>query len=250
MTVTDGDLISKNEVYVNIISSKSTSRTRPNFQPNTEHIRKIFQSIPGINNNRAIFTPTRQSSSLSSSEPHTNHNQKYTYVDHSESAINKSNANFHIDRNSSLMFEIQKKHSSPTIKLTPVVTEVFSSSHPTFATTSTPTPSVISRINDNSHQLNNALLSIIFVVCGFFVVATIVAIIAFRKHFCTITKFLKRKSKEEITKKATLSTVSGNLTEDSQNSFGMHQWLGPIAYNNRYVPVWEHDNIQNTQVCF
>lgn len=253
VTVSDGDLTAKNEVFVNIISANSTSpyRSRPNYSPNTEHIRKIFQGIPGINNNRAIFPQNnRPPPPPLPPQLNTNHHQKFTYVektDSDSSASTEAPPSSNNNQNTSPKPEITKILSQAPIKLAPVGTEA-----PTTTTTSSTSTISIMTLTTSSSVLTHAIepsnhintvLPIVILVCGIFVTAILIALVIYRKQFCSISKFLHRKSKEEMTKKSTLNTISGNLTEDSHNSFDMHQWHGPIAYNNRYVPGgWERDN--------
>lgn len=142
------------------------------------------------------------------------------------------------------MFTITPQKISPVSTEAPTLT-ISTSTMPII--TLTTSSSVITNVIE-ANQVKT-VLPIVIVVCGIFVTAILIALVIYRKRFCSISKFLHRKSKEEMTKKSTLNTISGNLTEDSQNSFDMHQWHGPIAYNNRYVPGWERDNNPH-MVCF
>lgn len=85
-------------------------------------------------------------------------------------------------------------------------------------------------------EYKNTVLPIVVTICGIFLIAILIGLFVFRKYLCTISRFLKKKRKEDMAKKPNQNTISA---EDSHNSIVMNQWQGSTAYN-RYVP-WERD---------
>lgn len=87
-----------------------------------------------------------------------------------------------------------------------------------------------------TNEYKNTVLPIVVTICGIFLIAILIGLFVFRKYLCTISRFLKKKRKEDMAKKPNQNTISA---EDSHNSIVMNQWQGSTAYN-RYVP-WERD---------
>lgn len=242
-------------MYVNILNQNNSKnqdiyRSRPpTFTPTAGDIRQLLpqlHELPGMNNNHRPISNIRPPPTLTkddknigidaTTENH-HHRQVNTYVDKNDTDVENSTKN---ETPASKM---------PPIKLLPVNTSTntpqMAPSSNLQSNSSAIPPTIVSKVDD---KLLNAtqIFPIAVIVSGVFIIVAAIALFVFRKHLCAISKFLKKKSKEEISKKSTnLNTISGNLsnaTEDSQNSFVMQTWLGPMAYNNRYVPAWERDN--------
>lgn len=257
VTVSDGTLTAKNEVYVNIKHKNLTNYSDvynphpPTFTPHANNISSLlppFHLLPGVLGVQR--QPPKQ--------PVPNSNvyipyQTNTYVQH-----NNNNNNNNMDTSSSSETEMSGNINHGTDEANEKRIDKTS--------TTTVLEAVKSNNNNNNHQeqmnYNNnsirpsvnlkeensikAILPIIFTICGIFVVAGIVAMFIFRKHLCAFGKSLKKKSKEEMAKKSNQSNISSNMTEDSRNSMVLQHWNGPMAFSNRYVP-WQREN-QHIQV--
>ncbi|XP_055700402.1 tyrosine kinase receptor Cad96Ca [Phlebotomus papatasi] len=228
VTVSDGQLTAKNEVYVNILSKNSSKGSDlynprpPGFTPSAKNISSLFppfHSLPGVPSTNAGKLPQPPNGYAYVNEPH-----------------------FSPPTGSSGDGKAPSGGSGHKTVLRPI-------------DGSTKNTTQYHVISDNEEDADKAedstgasesvplgtVVPIVLTVGGIFLVAAIVALLIFRKHVCAIGKSLKKKSKEEMAKKSNQSNVSSTLTEDSRNSMVLHHWNGPMAFNNRYVP-WERDN--------
>ncbi|XP_055678314.1 tyrosine kinase receptor Cad96Ca [Lutzomyia longipalpis] len=229
VTVSDGQLTAKNEVYVNILSKNNSKGSDlynprpPGFTPSAKNISSLFppfHSLPGVPNsaklpavpngyayvNEPNFSPTGPPTdgkpSTGGGGGSTGHKTVLRPID----GTTKNLTQYHV-----ITDDAEKSANGEGAA---------------GGTEGVPVGTVI---------------PIVLTVGGIFLVAAIVALLVFRKHVCAIGKSLKKKSKEEMAKKSNQSNVSSTLTEDSRNSMVLHHWNGPLAFNNRYVP-WEREN--------
>ncbi|XP_053684738.1 tyrosine kinase receptor Cad96Ca [Sabethes cyaneus] len=259
VTVTDGLVTSKNEVYVNILSKNATGvyNTR-GFTPDINSIRRILPPgihLPGISSIPQAPPPpppfpprptqpldVNQQSSFSSTTKQTK-----TYPDRPDSTTEASSA---VSGNGTIT------------KLTPVSTGSPSLVPPVSHSTTTATKVSSSTVNpirgkptgsgNESHQLTS-IVPVIISVVAIFLTAGLIAMCIFRKYLCAISKTLKKKNKIDKAKKSNQSNLSSNITssttaEDSRNSIGMNHWSGPIAFSNRYTSPWDRDQNAHMQV--
>lgn len=227
VTVSDGTVTSKTQVYVNILNKNpSSNNSRQMYTPHADNLNQIlpqFNILPGV---RPPSPPTNPPL-LSFYPPY----QTHTYVKNDTSYTDGD------DNKNEPSHEINENKNNKTTVLVAADNNNTQQEH----------------ANNNQHPINlkddnsvKAVLPIIFTVCGIFLVAGIVAMLIFRKHLCAFGKSLKKKSKEEMAKKSNQSNISSTMTEDSRNSMVLQHWNGPTAFSNRYVP-WEREN-QHIQV--
>ncbi|XP_055532788.1 tyrosine kinase receptor Cad96Ca [Wyeomyia smithii] len=264
VTVTDGLVTSKNEVYVNILNKNATNvyNTRA-FTPDVNHLRRILPPglhLPGISSIPQAppppppfppkptqpFDSNQQQPSLSSTTKQTK-----TYPDRSDSTTEASSA---------------VSGNGTVTKLAPVSTDgatgPSSSIPPVSHSTTTGTRVSSSTVNPirgkptssgtDGHQLTS-VVSVIISVVAIFLTAGLIAVCIFRKYLCAISKTLKKKNKIDKAKKSNQSNLSSNITssttaEDSRNSIGMNHWSGPMAFSNRYISPWDRDQNGHLQV--
>lgn len=256
VTVTDGRVTSKNEVYVNILSQNASGlyKTRgPQFTPNINNIRKIlppgfnlppgFSSIPQVPPPPPPIPPRPTQplvvSQPSLDEPSTTKQTK-TYPDRPESGTESP--------------EQSATNNGTITKLTPVSTPIPVTSESTPTTTFTETTPVRTKPGGTGepHPLAS-FVPVIISVAVIFLTAGLIAVCIFRKYLCAISKTLKKKNKIDKAKKSNQSNLSSNIAssntaEDSRNSIGMNHWSGPMAFSNRYTSPWERDQNGHMQV--
>uniref|UniRef100_A0A182HN13 receptor protein-tyrosine kinase n=1 Tax=Anopheles arabiensis TaxID=7173 RepID=A0A182HN13_ANOAR len=275
VTVSDGSVTSKNEVYVNILSKNATGLYKSRgsqFTPSIDNIRQILPpgiNLPGISSRPQIplpplpsqFTrkpPTVPGPGLESAEatptPPPPSKQTKTYPDR---PIVTGNASTVVD-SSPTTHPVEPSVYNGT-KLSPIPPVINTTApHPTIAgESSTPTtpklplqPTITTGtvpIHAHPHEETNTvkiLLPVIISVAIIFVTAGLIAICFFRKYLCALSKTLKKKNKIDKAKKSNQSNGSSNITstaEDSRNSIGLSHWTGPMAFSNRYTSPWERD---------
>lgn len=107
-------------------------------------------------------------------------------------------------------------------------------------------PSNIHKAESTSF-IDSSILPILIAIVAIFLVAAIIAIIIFRKQICRKLKIGKKfsKSKVDKAKNSNQSVSVMTVSDDSRNSMVLHNWHGPIAYNNRYTP-WSHDGVYSS----
>ncbi|XP_049289889.1 tyrosine kinase receptor Cad96Ca [Anopheles funestus] len=262
VTVSDGSVTSKNEIYVNILSKNATGvyKSRGSqFTPSIDNIRQILPpgiNLPGISSRPQIPLPpmppqfTRKPPTVSEDASGAvtpsliPTKQTKTYPDRPIAVGNGTTAS---GANSA---------SSGTV-LSPIPRTNTTAAHPTISvstetssTTSKPSPTVTAPtvpVHAHPHEETNTvkiLLPVIISVAIIFVTAGLIAICFFRKYLCALSKTLKKKNKIDKAKKSNQSNVSSNITstaEDSRNSIGLSHWTGPMAFSNRYTSPWERD---------
>lgn len=263
VTVSDGTLTAKNEVYVNIKHQNLTNYSDvynphpPTFTPHANNISSLlppFHLLPGV------MGIQRQPPSQKQPLPNTNIYIPYQTNTYVQQNNDNNNNNMDIDKselNGNKNHETNEMNDEKQIDKIASTTTVLESvkNNNNKNTSYNNHEQMIYNNNNNSVRPSvnlkeensiKAILPIIFTICGIFVTAGIIAMFIFRKHLCAFGKSLKKKSKEEMAKKSNQSNISSNITEDSRNSMVLQHWNGPMAFSNRYVP-WEREN-QHIQV--
>lgn len=223
VTVSDGKVTSKTQVFVEILSKNpSSNNSRQTYTPHADSV-----MLPHFN----IFPlPPANPSILNFNPPY----QTNTYVKNDTSYADGD------DNKNEPSHEINDNKNNKTTVLVAVDNNNTQQQHQQ------------EHANNNQHPINLKddhsvkALPILFTVGGIFLAAGIIAILIFRKNLCAFGKSLKKKSKEEMAKKSNQSNISSTITEDSRNSMVLQHWNGPTAFSNRYVP-WEREN-QHIQV--
>ncbi|XP_058126232.1 tyrosine kinase receptor Cad96Ca [Anopheles ziemanni] len=262
ITVSDGMVTSKNEVYVNILSANATDVYKNKFTPNIDTIRNILPpglNLPGIGSRPPQVPLPPLPPEFTRRPPVTeNHEPAYdatpasippkqtkTYPDSPQST---SNGTVVVNAPPGDIHE----HVPNGTKLFPTLQHTTSGASST-STPATPTtqrhPSTTSAGPSHGHPQEEAntvkiLLPVIISVAIIFVSAGLIAICIFRKYLCAISKTLKKKNKIDKAKKSNQSNLSSNITsttEDSRNSIGLSHWSGPMAFSNRYTSPWERE---------
>lgn len=252
-------MISKNEVYINILSKNATGIYRqngPQFTPDINSIRRILPqgfNLAGIGSVPQVPRPIAPKPTVP---------LVYNQPDQSQIPTVTKQTKTHPDE-AIFTTEAPVATTNRTItKLTPVST--FSpESSPTHPTPTIPTTtlhassSAISPIRtkpnaSEAHPLTS-FVPVIISVAVIFLTAALVAVYIFRKYLCAISQTLKKKNKIDKAKKSNQSNLSSNITssttaEDSRNSIGMNHWSGPMAFSNRYTSPWEREQNGHTQV--
>lgn len=222
ITVTDGQLTAKNEVYVNIIKSGDKSKiydTRtPSFTQTVRNLSQVlppFHLLPGVINNRppnSIVPPFPASIPTTSSPKETT----------------------------------EEKDKINTV-LKPVGNHQNSTTKGNISTNNLN----LNTTNDNILQYSDydsssfkIMLAIALTLLAVLIVAMSIAL--YLKGRRTVFAFggkFNKKGKEEMKHKSNLSNNFSSNTDESHNSIVMNNWIGPLASHNRYVP-WERDNQQ------
>ncbi|XP_050338118.1 tyrosine kinase receptor Cad96Ca isoform X2 [Bactrocera neohumeralis] len=255
ITVTDGDLTAKNEVFVNILAKEndtsSNFRAPPSVTNVVQNISQIlppFDTLPGVQSVRNKYSKERPTNHI---PLNFDSNQGLFELNHKHKFLRPLNSN-------------NNEQTRPTgrLKLTPITTIQHEYKHNQNDSILhlNKTQSAIT-VNDDSikilkdkisydeslstnYSTKTIVLPIIFTSSCIFLVAIVIFGFLYRKHLCAISKKLKKKSKEEMFKKSNQDNLSNNLADNGRNSMVMQHWNGPTAYNNRYVP-WERDPQQN-----
>lgn len=232
VTVSDGKVTSKTQVFVEILSKNpSANNSRQTFTPNADSVMlPHFNIFPGGRPPPPPVNPPV----LNFYPPY----QKNTYVKNDTSYAdgddNKNEPSHEINDNknnkTTVLVAVENNNNNNTQQQQEHANNNNNNQHP------------INLKDDHSVKA----LPILFTVGGIFLAAGIVAILIFRKNLCAFGKSLKKKSKEEMAKKSNQSNISSTITEDSRNSMVLQHWNGPTAFSNRYVP-WEREN-QHIQV--
>uniref|UniRef100_A0A182TBE8 Cadherin domain-containing protein n=1 Tax=Anopheles maculatus TaxID=74869 RepID=A0A182TBE8_9DIPT len=268
VTVSDGSVTSKNEVYVNILSKNATGvyRSRGSqFTPSIDNIRQILPpgiNLPGISSRPQLPLPplppqfTRKPPTINedvagaTTPSSTPTKQTKTYPDRPIDAGNATTTSESIPPT-----HTEGTSSASGTKLSPIPRANTTVPHPTntvpAGSTTTkpivPTASTVP-VHAHPHEETNTvkiLLPVIISVAIIFVTAGLIAICFFRKYLCALSKTLKKKNKIDKAKKSNQSNASSNITstaEDSRNSIGLSHWTGPMAFSNRYTSPWERDS--------
>ncbi|XP_069969180.1 tyrosine kinase receptor Cad96Ca isoform X2 [Bactrocera oleae] len=279
ITVSDGDLTAKNEVFVNILAkgndTSSNFRTPPSVTNVVQNISQIlppFDTLPGVQSVRNKYSKERP----------TNHsplnfgtNQGSFALNHKHQFLRPLNSNSN-EQTSILMLSSatgDPHTATGHLKLTPIkhsnnehfVNGMANIRHNYINNQNDSVlhlnKNITAPANDDSikklynkisydeslstnYSTKAIVLPIILTSSGIFFVAVAIFGFLYRKHLCAISKKLKKISKEEMFKISNQSNLSNNLADDSRNSMVMQHWNGPTAYNNRYVP-WERDPQHN-----
>ena len=256
VTVNDGKLTAKNEVYVNILSANNTNgadvyKTRQSFTPNAQDIRKILPpTFPGLNSGMFSnpisppapppFIPTPSRATTTTSPITTTSDRK------NDTTVQVKQTKTYPDTPIDIEDKSEEHHTPTTTKLKPIETQPVSNH--INESVSKNDSNVIRTSGESDRILLAPFLPVIIAVSSIFLVAAAVALIIFRKYLCAISKTLKKKNKIDKAKKSNQSNLSSNITstEDSRNSIGMNHWNGPMAFNNRYTSPWDNQHQQVT----
>lgn len=239
VTVSDGAVTAKNQVYVNIKAKNDVNNGNrpPSFTPNTTGLFPPFHMLPGVQppNRPKPFpfpitppaSPPISDTNFNSQSPDSNAKPNAT-TSNGNASIPPSN----VQRNGSRTHEIPFGANSNG-----TVVNSIDDGHTNGTTNTT---------NTFTRAPLNTVLPFAIIICGVIVASgLIVSSFIFRKRLCAIGKSLKKKSKEEMAKKSNQSNFSSSSNnggcEDSRNSIVMQHWNGPTAFSNRYVP-WEREN--------
>ncbi|XP_053657618.1 tyrosine kinase receptor Cad96Ca [Anopheles marshallii] len=266
VTVSDGSVTSKNEIYVNILSKNATGvyKSHPSqFTPSIDNIRQILPAginLPGISSRPQLplpplppqFTrkPPTDSEDAAGVVTPVPTKQTKTYPDRpigvANGSLESSPPTHPGDTNNASSGTVLSPIRNNTTAGYPTITVPTGTS----STTAAPTPTVTAAtvpVHAHPHEETNTvkiLLPVIISVAIIFVTAGLIAICFFRKYLCALSKTLKKKNKIDKAKKSNQSNVSSNITstaEDSRNSIGLSHWTGPMAFSNRYTSPWERD---------
>lgn len=220
ITVTDGQLTAKNEVYVNIIKSGDKSKmydTRtPSFTQTVRNLSQVlppFHMLPGVINNRPpnSIVPPFPSPIITTSSPR-------------EAIEDKENLNT----------VLKPIGSSPNLS----VTENILTNH------LNTTNNILHYSDNDTSPSFKIILGISLTLLAVFIVAMSIALyLKGRRTVFAFSNKFNKKEKDEIKQKSNLSNNFNSNTDESHNSIVLNNWIGPIASHNRYVP-WERENQQ------
>lgn len=266
VTVYDGQLTAKNEIYVNILRGNSSKPSDyynprpPSFQQHATNISSLFPPfhlLPGVANkpNAGAPPPPPPPPVMRPGNDVPKNPNGFTYVtDNTQPAMGGSDESIEQqppvpagngNRNKTILIPVNTRpekwpgngaNHKPNIQQSSKDKEVDA--------------------EDGPMGKYGALIIVIVLVL---LAVAVTSVLLFRKRLCAISKSLKKKSKAEMAKKSNQSQLSNgslsmntlsnslntNLTDDSRNSMIMQNWNGPTAFNNRYVP-WERDHQQMT----
>lgn len=243
VTVSDGMLTAKNEVYVNIQNENSTKYTDvysphlPSFTPHASNITRLlppFKLLPGVQEQRPTSNILPSNSNIYTTF------QTNTYL--TNDTENSGNKNHYTDE------ENENNKNDKTSTVLKAVGNNNNNNQQDGNNNNNNRPPTVNLKEDSAVKAN---LPIILSICGIiFLAAALIAMYMFRKHLCAFGKSLKKKSKEEMAKKSNQSNISSiSITEDSRNSMVLQHWNGPMAFSNRYAPPWERNlDSQHLQV--
>ncbi|XP_058982601.1 tyrosine kinase receptor Cad96Ca isoform X2 [Musca domestica] len=239
ITVTDGELTAKNEVYVNVLSTNdSKNKYVRNLTSLTNVIHNVslflpsFDRLPGVQSIRnqesnlksVKLSPTNSSDNESPRQldiktKENNNNEHFNDLAHSKK-INQKNSSITTE-NVLLNDNLEMKPLNKSIKY--------------------------STENKDIYEYNTQIVLVVVTISSIFLFSIVVLSIVFRKRLCSFGKTLKAKSKEEMIRACNQNNFdSMHLNDGSRNSMVLNQWHGPMAYSNRYVP-WETDLQRNQQ---
>ncbi|XP_052872793.1 tyrosine kinase receptor Cad96Ca [Anopheles cruzii] len=251
VTVTDGSVTSKNEVYVNILAQNATGLYKsrpgaPQFTPNIDNIRKILPAgfnLPGIGTGHRPQVPlpplppefTRrpptatpvdsgeQDTLLTPPSPSPTKQTK-TYPDPrptahlpstgGEEATPVANGNTDLDTDSESPARSNATWGDriPGRTSTKVPGQQPGHLHTTSSPTTTTHQHPVRAHPQEDASTVKILLPVIISVAIIFVSAGLIAICIFRKYLCAISKTLKKKNKIDKAKKSNQSNASSNVT--------------------------------------
>ncbi|TMW50031.1 hypothetical protein DOY81_004897 [Sarcophaga bullata] len=284
ITVTDGQLKAKNEVYVNILSAKDGNSKDPRPPPsisnvvhNISHFLPSFDRLPGVQSIRNQQPNRRLSNILPPGfnniypPPVLNYNPNQQLpiwpTNNGDENIDAQDNDYSAETTTVLLPQAPSTTTSRT-KLAPISnlgTNLSTEDPSTFSSDSdnrngskgnigkgskTGSDSSLPAENNTAilYGFRSQMIPLILTVCGLFMITAAIIGFLYHKRLCAFGKTLKKKSKEEMTKKSNQSNLSSsNLTDDSRNSMVMQHWNGPVAHGNRYVP-WERDQQQQQQL--
>lgn len=245
VTVSDGQLTAKNEVYVNIQPANSTKYSDlygplpPTFTPHARNISSIlpsFNTLPGVTAVQGQQPPNNgRPSSVSSNNIFSQPPPSPTYLNDATGGGTK--ANEPNDKTSTVLVAVDTAAGTNLNTSNSGGNQLH-----TYPNAKQPSPG--DQSNDDIGTSLRTNLPFIFTVCGIiFLAIAVVVVYMFRRYLCAFGKSLKKKSKAEMAKKSNQSQISSSITmtEDSRNSMVLQNWNGPTAFSNRYVP-WERDN--------
>ncbi|XP_075147381.1 tyrosine kinase receptor Cad96Ca isoform X2 [Haematobia irritans] len=238
VTVTDGQLTAKNEVYINILTAKSSK----------SHVTRYPPSISNVVHNMSTFLPPFDSlPGVQSIRNHKPNRRPYYPSQQIPEWLSGAGTD---DKTNDLDIKIDTttlRTSSTTRTKLNAITPHYNSTLPVLSTVS---PETAFPSNDSSntgmYAFKSYVILCISIACGIFAAVGVAFGVIYRNRLCAFGKPINKKSKEEMARTSNQNNLSiSNLTADSSNSMVLNQWNGPMAYGNRYVP-WERGD-QTTQ---
>ncbi|XP_061389167.1 tyrosine kinase receptor Cad96Ca [Musca vetustissima] len=242
ITVTDGELTAKNEVYVNVLSAHDTKnkyyRTPPSIAKVLNNVTLLlpsFDRLPGVQSIRNQ-APNFKFSNMS---PANDSNIQPVYTSNVDTHISKQN-NGNDTRNTNELKSMDNNQTRQTTTQNWGLNDTPGKKPDNFSS-----ESPYSENDKNVYQYSAQIYLITVTICSIFLISVVAISIVYRRRLCSFGKNLNSKSKEEMARASNQSNFSSmNLNDDSRNSMVLNQWHGPMAYNNRYVP-WESDHQRN-----
>lgn len=219
ITVTDGQLTAKNEVYVNILKSgdkKLYDNRTPSFTQTVRNLSQVlppFHLLPGV-----INRPPGNIGNISPQFP--------LHLPPPPTPTN------------------QEEEEVSKTKLTKV-DNIQNSTQKEPVESTTNTILSLSEYDPSSYKIILAITLTLLVV---FIIAICIGLyLKGRRNAFNFGGKFNKKGKADMMNKANLSNNFTSNTDESHNSMVMNNWIGPLAQHNRYVP-WERDSQQ--VVCF
>lgn len=217
ITVTDGQLTAKNEIYVNILKNGDGSKlydTRsPSFTQTVRNLSQVlppFHMLPGVINNRPSnsIIPHFSNPITTTFSPTTEEPEKINTVLKPVRSI----------LNSTMKANISENHLNS-------INDIF-------------------HYSDYDTSSFKVILAISLTLLVIFIIAMSIALyIKGRRNVFSFSNKFNKKGKEDISRKSNLSNNFNSHTDESRNSIVLNNWVGPLASQNRYIP-WERDNQQ------
>ncbi|XP_060523799.1 tyrosine kinase receptor Cad96Ca-like [Cylas formicarius] len=225
VTVSDGELAAKTEVYVNILNASSPLRSspkRPAFPPSTGVFPPGFINYPGFNSRPAPI-PQGVLNNLTNNPP---------------SSITNNPSTPHFQQKAPKITQLKPVEGVDAEEKGP--SRVGTTSTATIPKKDVKEESVENDLGDDygvreSSEIGSTVVPIMSVLAVFFTVGVLAAI--FRKR---IYLGKTKKSKEDMSKEPSAPT------SDNQG-INMQEWRGPRAFSNRYEP-WQ-SNYNHMQVA-
>lgn len=212
MGADDGNFNVKNQVRVSI-SGLNGANTIKDYHPTNRDIPQLpdFASLPSINKG-PFFTTTRRPTTTTASSTKSKTNDNQETLKQNKTYIESSTMTIDID----ISTQPNVIHNGETVPL-----------------------------------LNSPTIPILIAIISIFLMAALIAVIIFRKQICRKFSIGKKfsKSKVDKAKNSNQSVSVITVSDDSRNSMVLHNWQGPIAYNNRYTP-WSHDTVAYSSSSF
>lgn len=214
ITVTDGLVSAKNEVYVNIIKKGDTNKLydtkTPSFTQTVKNLSQVlppFHLLPGVINNRpphGMIPPYPAPLTTTTSPIETTETEQKT--------------------NTVLKPVGSSQNTKPKEDISP----------------NSNTTNNILQYSEYDSSSFKIILAIALTLLAVLIIAMSVALyLKGRRNVFAFGGKFSKKGKDELNKKSNFSN-NFSSTDESHNSIVLNNWVGPLASHNRYVP-WERD---------